>query len=77
MNKKNEKQKAEHIEVDKSTLTPLTTPGLKGHRWIQKGPFLICQSCPIEHATYIGTSHLFAGVNEEGIPLLKRIEISR
>lgn len=40
------------------------------HEWRQQGPFLICKSCEIEHATHIGMKKLLTGLNDEGQPIL-------
>lgn len=64
-----------HEDIDKDQLTPQTLPGLAGHQWIQRGPYLVCQSCPTEHAVFIGTEVMFAGCDEEGLPILKKIEL--
>ena len=66
-----------HLEINKDELKPLTEPSFKAHRWVQKGPFLICKSCPLEHGTYIGTSNLFLGIDEKGLPILKKVEIRK
>lgn len=41
------------------------------HDWRQQGPYLVCKSCEIEHATYIGMEKLLIGLNENGQPILK------
>lgn len=63
-----------HIETNKDELQPLVNPSFKGHRWVQKGPYLVCKSCPLEHATYIGMDKQLIGFDEEGLPLFKRVE---
>lgn len=42
------------------------------HDWRQRGPFLVCKSCEIEHATYIGPDRLMVGLNDQGQPILKK-----
>jgi hypothetical protein len=64
-----------HLETDKEKLIPFVEPSLKGHRWVQRGPFLVCRSCKLEHAAYIGTGVLFMGVDKEGKPILKKVEV--
>jgi hypothetical protein len=68
------KDEALHFEVDRDQLEQLTKPGLAGHQWIQRGPYLICQSCPIVHALYIGTDHQLTGFEEDGTPILRKVE---
>lgn len=41
------------------------------HDWRQQGPYLVCKSCEIEHASYIGMNQLLVGLNADGTPLLK------
>jgi hypothetical protein len=44
----------------------------ENHNWIQQGPYLVCKSCEIEHATYIGMGKIMVGLNDQGQPLFKR-----
>ena len=44
------------------------------HEWRQKGPYLVCKSCEIEHAVYIGQNKQLIGLDEEGKPILKEVE---
>lgn len=41
------------------------------HQWRQQGPYIICKSCELEHAAYIGMEHLMTGIDERGMPILK------
>lgn len=41
------------------------------HEWRQQGPYLVCKSCELVHANYIGTEKLLVGINEKGQPILK------
>ena len=68
------KDKAWHFEIDKNKLETLPKPGIVGHQWRQKGPYLVCSSCPIKHAVWIGMERQLIGFNEDGTPLLRRIE---
>jgi len=63
-----------HIEIDREKLKPLTKPGLAGHQWVQQGPYLVCKSCPIEHAVYIGMKRRLVGYKKNGEPILKRVD---
>jgi len=48
------------------------------HDWKQKGPYLVCKSCEIEHAVWIGMDKIMVGINKEGKPILKkRSEVRR
>jgi hypothetical protein len=44
----------------------------EAHDWRQRGPFLVCKSCEIEHATYIGPDRLLIGIDDKGRPILKK-----
>lgn len=46
------------------------------HRWRQKGPYLVCTSCPFPHATWLGNDKQMVG-EENGIPIIKPIEIKQ
>jgi hypothetical protein len=41
------------------------------HEWRQQGPYLICKSCDIDHAQYLGMEKIMVGLNEDGTPILK------
>lgn len=41
------------------------------HDWRQQGPYLICKSCDIEHAAWIGMDKILSGLNDKGQPILK------
>jgi len=40
------------------------------HRWRQRGPYLICTTCEIQHALYIGMEKVMIGENEDSTPKL-------
>jgi hypothetical protein len=41
------------------------------HQYIQRGYYLVCTSCQLEHGVWIGADHLMVGIDQEGKPLLK------
>ena len=41
------------------------------HEWRQKGYYLVCYSCEIQHAVWIGPDKIMVGINEKGSPILK------
>lgn len=41
------------------------------HEWRQQGPYLVCKSCELIHATYIGIKKILVGIDEKGKPILK------
>ena len=42
------------------------------HQWRQQGPYLVCRSCELEHATYIGMEYIMTGLGGDGLPILER-----
>lgn len=40
------------------------------HNWRQEGIYIICRSCEITHAVFIGPDKMFVGMNEDGKPIL-------
>ena len=41
------------------------------HDWRQRGPYLMCKSCDLEHGTYIGIEKIMTGIDENGKPIIK------
>jgi len=41
------------------------------HEWRQQGPYLICKSCDIQHAVYIGMKKKLIGLEEDGKPIFE------
>lgn len=41
------------------------------HNWRQEGPYLVCRSCEIHHAVFIGMEKMMVGIDENGNPILK------
>lgn len=66
--KNGEGSESELLDFDNPTYT--FTPN-DSHDWRQKGPYLVCKSCEIEHATYIGMEKIMVGINKKGMPILK------
>jgi len=45
------------------------------HRWRQEGIYVVCRSCEVEHAIYIGMDKMMIGIKEDGSPdLMDRSE---
>lgn len=42
------------------------------HVYRQQGPYLVCKSCEIQHAIFIGMEKVMVGVDEKGQPILKK-----
>ena len=41
------------------------------HEWRQRGPYLVCKACDLEHATWIGMTKLMVGTKDNGDPILE------
>lgn len=41
------------------------------HDWRQQGTYLVCKSCEIQHAVYIGLSKVLIGLKSDGTPIFK------
>lgn len=41
------------------------------HEWRQKGYYLVCVSCELQHAVFIGPDKIMVGVDEKGSPIIK------
>lgn len=69
-----EKQSEEVEELDFTNPTYSFIP--KGsHEWRQRGPYLVCKSCELEHAVWIGIDKQMVGVSEDGQPILKSLSV--
>lgn len=66
---KNEEEQVEQEVLDFSKPDFVFRPN-EYHEWRQQGPFLVCKSCDIEHASYIGMQKLLTGLSEDGKPIL-------
>ena len=42
-----------------------------GHEWRQRGPYLICSQCELQHAVWIGTDKILTGFEDDGKPVIK------
>ena len=42
------------------------------HGWRQQGPYLVCKSCDITHAAFIGMGKVMVGIDEKGKPILEK-----
>ena len=46
----------------------------KAHKWVQKGPYLICTSCKCRHAQFIGLTKILKQIKEDGSLVLEDIK---
>lgn len=56
-------------------LDELPKAELTGHQWLQLGNQLVCQSCPFTHATHIDIGYQLYGIDDNGIPMIRKIEV--
>lgn len=40
------------------------------HEWRMQGPYLVCKSCELQHAVFIGMGKILVGLNGDGTPKL-------
>ena len=43
------------------------------HDWRQQGPYLVCKSCEIQHAVYVGMKKQLVGLDDRGQPILEKV----
>lgn len=66
-NAKNEEQETLDFTKPDYVFTP------KGiHEWRQQGYYVVCKSCEITHAVFIGPEKILVGISEKGEPLFKK-----
>lgn len=41
------------------------------HTWRQEGPYVVCRSCEVEHAMWVGMDKIMVGLSDDGKPILK------
>jgi len=69
VNNQKEQQEELNETVNFSKPAYTFTPG--NHIYRQQGYYLVCKSCDLQHAVWIGASKIMVGVDEKGIPILK------
>lgn len=42
------------------------------HEWRQRGYYIICKSCELEHAVWVGSEVILVGISETGQPIFKK-----
>lgn len=58
----------ESLNFNKAEFT--FVPG--SHEWRQRGPYLICYGCELQHAVYIGIENMLTGFDQKGNPIIKK-----
>lgn len=72
-----QENKEEQKKEDEEVIVPFhyeaeivkANANLRGHKFVQRGPWLHCTSCNVGHGTYIGTKLMLVGY-EDGLPKL-------
>lgn len=42
------------------------------HTYRQQGYYLVCKSCEIQHAVFLGPDRIMVGEDQEGTPIIKK-----
>jgi hypothetical protein len=63
-----EEQENETLDFSKPDFSFI--PG-GSHQWRQQGPYILCKSCELEHAVFVGIEQMMTGISEDGMPILK------
>lgn len=69
-----ENNEAEEFEILNFDQPDFSFKPKEHHDWRQRGPYLVCKSCDLEHAVYVGTGKLMVGLNDKGQPLFKKFK---
>lgn len=70
------KKKSSKTRKEKSETLDFNNPDFsfipKGrHVYKQQGPYLVCKSCELTHAVWVGVNKLMIGEDKEGQPILE------
>lgn len=58
-------------EIDLSKLKGKIETSSHAHNWYQRGPYLVCTSCKVKHATYVGLTKVVTQVKKSGEVVLE------
>jgi hypothetical protein len=42
------------------------------HVYRQEGPYIVCYSCELTHALFIGIENIMVGIDKTGAPIIKK-----
>lgn len=62
-------QKTEELDFNSPSFT--FSPSAN-HEWRQRGYFLICYSCELQHAVFVGADKILTGFAEDGTPIMSK-----
>jgi hypothetical protein len=75
-----ELEENEEIKGDEETLDfskpSFTFKPIGHHAYKQNGPYLICKSCEIQHATWVGIDKVLVGFNEKNEPIIQDVIVN-
>lgn len=71
MNEQNEKGLPIEIDIEELRNKARDEALRKKHKWIQKGTFIICESCEFRHSFYIPPDKIMVGIDKKGMPIIK------
>lgn len=66
--KEEKNQEIEEVEVFDFSKPDFSFIGGAVHEWRQQGPYIICFSCELQHALFIGVDRMMTGYDKEGQP---------
>jgi len=71
-----QKSKSNQMQENEGEILDFNKPSYKFippgyHEWVQRGYYLVCKSCELEHGTFIGPHKLLTGIDEKGKPILR------
>lgn len=47
------------------------------HEWRQQGPYLVCISCELKHAVYVGINKMMVGEDDSGKPIMRKRSVNK
>jgi hypothetical protein len=73
----NEKEQEIKQELEETEILDFNNPSFKfvpngRHTYRQEGGYLVCRTCILKHAVWIGMEKIMVGENEKGDPILKK-----
>lgn len=72
--------KPEDEQEEKGEILDFTNPSFKFipkglHTWRQQGPYIVCKSCELDHAIYIGVNKRLIGFTDKGEPIVQKVKV--
>jgi hypothetical protein len=71
------KKQNEEIKEGESEVADFSKPAFvfksnEQHEWRQQGPYIVCKSCELQHAVFVGMDRILTGLDEKGKPIFKK-----